>query len=133
MAVYLILDNVVTHGIGEPGIVGHYVDCQIVFIDDFRIIKVRVLLNGEDNNNNNHLSEYILNIVRVTSYLEIGEKVVICSCASASRSNSIALGVLVLYFKIDFYRARDLVRSKVPRCNILHFHIIPLKKLLEVN
>ena len=131
---YLILDNVATHGIGEPGIVGIYVDCQIGFIDDFRIIDVRVLLNGEDNNNNNNnLSEYILNIVRATSYLEIGEKVVICSCAGVSRSNAIALGVLVRYFKMDFYRAMDLVISKVPICNILHFHIAALKKLLKVN
>ena len=129
---YLILDNVATHGIGEPGIVGHYVDCQIGFIDAFRIIVVRVLLNGEDNNNNN-LSEYILNIVRATSYLEIGEKVVICSCAGVSRSNAIALGVLVRYFKMDLYRAMDLVISKVPICNILHFHIAALKKLLKVN
>jgi hypothetical protein len=58
MAMYLILDNVVTHGIGEPGIVGHYVDCQIGFIDDFRIIDVRVLLNREDNNNNNNNNHY---------------------------------------------------------------------------
>jgi hypothetical protein len=131
---YLILDNVATHGIGEPGSVGLYVDCQIGFIDDFRIIDVRVLLNGEDNNNNNNnLSEYILNIVRATSYLEIGEKVVICSCAGVSRSNAIALGVLVRYFKMDFYRAMDLVISKVPICNILHFHIAALKKLLKVN
>jgi hypothetical protein len=129
---YLILDSVATHGIGEPGIVGHYVDCQIGFIDDFRIIDVRVLLNGEGNNNH-HLSEYILNIFRVTSYLEIGEKVVVCSCAGVSRSNAIALGVLVRYFKMDFYRAMDLVISKVPICNILHFHITALKKLLKVN
>ncbi|HET7147141.1 MAG TPA: hypothetical protein VFI73_01465 [Candidatus Nitrosopolaris sp.] len=128
----MILDNVATHGIGEPGIVGRYVDCQIGFIDDFRIIDVRVLLNGEDNNDNN-LSEYILNIVRVTSYLEIGEKVVICSCAGVSRSNAIALGVLVRYFKMDFYMAMDLVTSKVPICNILHFHITALKKMLKVN
>ena len=130
---YLILDSVATHGIGKPSIVRHYVNCQIGFIDDFRIIDVRVLPNEDNNNNNNHLTEYILNILRVTSYLEIGEKVVICSCAGVSRSNAIALGVLVRYFKMDFYRAMDLVISKVPICNILHFHITALKKLLKVN
>ena len=114
---YLILDSVATHGIGKPSIVRHYVNCQIGFIDDFRIIDVRVLPN-EDNN---------------TSYFEICEKVVICSCAGVSRSNAIALGVLVRYFKMDFYRAMDLVISKVPICNILHFHITALKKLLKVN
>lgn len=128
---YLILDNLATHGIGEPRIVKDYVNCEIGFIKDFRIIDVRTLI--DEHGNNNPLSEYLLNIVRVTSYLEISEKVVICSCAGVSRSNAIALGVLVRYFKMDFYRAMELVKSKVPVYNILHSHITALKKLLDVR
>ena len=41
-------------------------------------------------------SEYKLNIVRVTSYLILGEKVVVCCSHGMNRSNAIALGVLVL-------------------------------------
>ncbi len=128
---YLILDNLATHGIGEPRIMKHYVNCKIGLINDFRIIDVRTLLNGQDNSN--PVSEYLLNIVRVTSYLEIGEKVVICSYAGVSRSNAIAIGVLARYFKMDFQKAMELVRSKVPICNILHPHITALKKLLDVS
>lgn len=46
---YLILDNLATHGIGEPRIIKGYVNCGIGFISDFRIIDVRTLLDGQDN------------------------------------------------------------------------------------
>jgi hypothetical protein len=126
---YLILDNLATHGIGEPRIIKGYVNCEIGFINDFRIVDVRTLLEGQDNNN--PISEYLLNIVRVTSYLEIGEKVVICSYAGVSRSNTMAIGVLARYFKMDFHKAIELVRSKVPICNVLDSHITAVKKLLD--
>jgi hypothetical protein len=70
----------------------------------------------------NSLFEYELNIVRVVSYLELGEKVVICCRAGVSRSNAIALGVLVHYFKIDFNRALELTNYnyvEIPICDIL--------------
>lgn len=132
---YLILDNLETHEIGDPriikGIIKGYVICEIGFINDFRIIDVRTLLDGQDNNNS--ISEYLLNIVRVTSYLEIGEKVVTYSYAGVSRSNAIGIGVLVHYFKMDFHKAMELVRSNVPICNILDSHITALKKLLDIS
>jgi protein-tyrosine phosphatase len=78
------------------------VNCEIGFIDDFRIIDVRTLVD-EDNS----LSQYMLNI-RVTSYLEVGEKVVICCRVGVFRSNAIALGALVYYFKMDFHKAMEL-------------------------
>jgi protein-tyrosine phosphatase len=102
------------------------VNCEIGFIDDFRIIDVRTLVDGD-----NSLSQYILNIVRVTSYLELGEKVVICCRVGVSRSNAIALGVLVYYFKMDFHKAMELLSSKVPICNILHPHVLALQKLFK--
>ena len=126
MRMYEILDNLATHGIGEPGLIERYVNCEIGFIDDFRIIDVRTLKDGD-----NVPSEYLLNIVRVTSYLELREKVVICCRVGASRSNAIAVGVLVRYFKMDFYKAMELVISKVPICNILQPHVTALQKLLK--
>ena len=66
---YNILTNLATHGIGKPGIIERYVNCEIGFIDDFRIIDVRTLIDGE-----NIPSEYLLNIVRVTSYLECARR-----------------------------------------------------------
>jgi hypothetical protein len=88
---------------------------------------MKTMVNGE-----NSLIEYELNIVRVVSYLEMGEKVVFCR-ASVSRSNAIALGVLVHYFKIDFSQALQLITSKIPICDILPPLISALCKLLNVQ
>jgi hypothetical protein len=123
-----ILDNLATDGIGEPGFLAGYSECKEGFIDDFRIVDVRTLVDGE-----NSLFEYELNITRVVSYLEIGEKVVICCRAGVSRSNAIALGVLVHYFKIEFSQALELITSKIPICDILPPHISALCKLLNVQ
>jgi hypothetical protein len=123
-----ILDNLATHGIGEPGYLTGYSECKEGFIGDFRIVDVRTMVDGE-----NSLFEYELNIIRVVSYLEIGEKVVICCRAGVSRSNAIALGVLVHYFKIEFGHALELITSKIPICDILPPHISALCKLLNVQ
>ena len=122
---YEILDNLATRGIGEPGIIERYVNCEIGFIDDFRNIDVRTLVDGD-----NSLSQYMLNIIRVTSYLEVGEKVVICCRVGVSRSNAIALCALVYYFKMDF-KTMELVSCKVPICNILHAHVLALQKFFK--
>jgi hypothetical protein len=123
---YKILTNLATHGIGSPGTSERYVNCEVGFIDDFRIINVRTLIDGD-----NIPSDYLLNIVRVTSYLELGENVVICCRVGASRSNAMTVGVLVRYFKMEFYKAMEVVISKVPICNILEPHIIALQKLFK--
>ena len=123
-----ILDNLATHGIGEPGLLKGYSECKEGLIDNFRIVDVRTLVDGE-----NPLFEYELNIIRVVSYLELGEKVVICCRIGISRSNAIALGVLAHYFKIDFNQALELITSKIPMSNILPPHISALCKLLNVK
>ena len=60
-------------------------------------------------------------------------RVVICCVAGISRSNAIALGVLVKYFHMDFYEALELIREKVSRANISPGHIAQLKKLFKVT
>lgn len=123
-----ILDNLATHGLGEPGILQGYSECKQGLIDKFRIVDVRTLIDGP-----NPLFDYELNIIRAISYLEIDEKVVICCRLGISRSNAIALGVLVHHFKINFNQAMELISSKVPICNILPPHIIALQKLLNTK
>ncbi len=59
-------------GLGEPSELSSCVDCEIGLIDDFRIIDARVLPEFDTLSS---ASEYKLNVVRVTSYLELGEKV----------------------------------------------------------
>jgi len=99
-------------------------------IDDFRIIDVRVLPEVDAPSS---LSEYKLNIVRVTSYLELDEKVVVCCSHGMNRSNAIALGVLVKYFKMDFFKALELIKSRVPICTILSVNIAALTKLFRIK
>jgi hypothetical protein len=72
---YKILENLATDGLGEPSKLSGYVDREIGLIDGFRIIDVRVLPEFDPPSSP---SEYKLNIMRVASYLELGEKVVIC-------------------------------------------------------
>lgn len=127
---YKILDNLATHGIGETVYpLSKYVDCQIGDIHDFKIVDVRTLNDYEGNPE----YDYKLNISRVTSYLDIGNKVVICCGAGQSRSNAIALGVLVKYFKMDFYDAWELIKEKVPICQIDPSHITTLKRMFKVT
>ena len=87
---YKILENLATDGLGEPSELSAYVDCEIGLIDDFRIIDVRVLPEFVAPSSP---SEYKLNTMRVTSYLEVGEKVVVCCSHGMNGSNAIALGV----------------------------------------
>ena len=103
-------------------------NCCSGLIDRFRIIDVRTLIDGL-----NPLFDYELSIIRVISYLEIDEKVVICCRLGISRSNAIALGVLVYYFKMNLNQAMELIGSKVPICNILTPHILALQKLLNIG
>jgi hypothetical protein len=126
---YKILENLATDGLGQPSELSAYVNCEIGFIDDYRIIDVRVLPEFDTPSS----FEYKLNIVRVASYLELGEKVVICCSHGMNRSNAIALGVLVQYFKMDFFKAWELIQSRVPVCTIISINIVALTKLFKVK
>ena len=69
---------------------------------------------------------------KIISYLEIDEKVVVCCSHGMNRSNAIALGVLVQYFKMDFFKALELIQSRVPICTIISTNIVALTKLFNV-
>ena len=64
---------------------------------------------------------------------ELDMGVVVCCGAGQSRSNAIAIGILVEHFKMDFYDAYELIREKVPIQWILPDHITKLKKLFNVT
>ena len=59
---YKILDNLATHGLGQPGLLNGYSECKQGLIDKFRIVDVRTLIDGP-----NSLIDYELNIMRVIS------------------------------------------------------------------
>jgi len=129
---YKLLDNLAVHGFNGSAtnakIDMKYIDAEFGYINDFKIIDVRML-----NDLGNSEQEYELNILRVTSELDEGNKVVICCEAGRSRSNAIALGVLVKYFKMNFYDAWELIRKEIPISNIDPSHIESLKKIFKVT
>lgn len=123
---YKILDKLATHGLGEPGLLQGYSECKQGLIDKFRIVDVRTLNDGQ-----NSLVDYELNIMRVISYLETDENVVVCCRLGISGSNAIALGVLVHHFKINFNQAMELISSKVSICNIFTTIYYSITKIIK--
>ncbi len=121
---YLISNGLAVDAIPGKEIITHYVDTVVGNIDDFIIIDVRVLRNGHPNPD----KEYLLNIIRVTSWLQCNQKVVICSSVAKSRSTAVAVGVLVKYFKMDFYTAMEFIKEKVPVT-----HITSLKRIFCIT
>jgi protein-tyrosine phosphatase len=60
-------------------------------------------------------------------------KAVMCCEAGISRSNAIALGVLLKYFKMDFDEVWALIRKQVPDSRIRPGHISQLRKLFNTG
>ena len=68
-------------------------------------------------------------VIEAIELIKRYDKVVICCSAGVSRSNGIAVGVLVKYFGISFEEACKLVRKKVPIADISACHLEKLKSL----
>jgi protein-tyrosine phosphatase len=81
----------------------------------------------------NALQDYEKMIDKAYALMQQHDRVVICCVDGMSRSNAIALGVLVKYFKMDFDGAWDLIRRKVPDSDIKPGHILQLKKLFNIT
>lgn len=60
-------------------------------------------------------------------------RVVICCVAGRSRSNAIAIGLLVRHLDMSFDDAWKLVYEKVPDARIKEHHIAPLKQVPRVT
>jgi hypothetical protein len=121
---YLVNEKLAVDAIPQTKKEMRYVDAIIGKNEGFQIIDVRMLKNNHSNSD----GEYLLNIVRVTSWLQCNEKVVICSSMAKSRSPAIAVGVLIKHFKLDFLGAWNQVKKIVPFANI-DCHIISLKRI----
>jgi hypothetical protein len=126
---YLINDVLAVGSIFQTKPKMLYIDAVIGNIDDFNIVDVRML----NNHTPNPVQDYMLNIIRVTSWLECRYKVVICSSSGQSRAPAIALGVLIKYFKMSFNQALNSIISKVSIADIADLHILSLKKLFKVS
>ena len=64
--------------------------------------------------------------------LHTGYRCLIICDTGISRSNSIALGVLVEYYGINFYDAWDIIKEKIPISQINPPHIEFLKRKFGV-
>lgn len=95
---------------------------------DFWIVDVRDMLDESQ-----PVEIYKQKIDYAISCLDRHKKIVICCGAGQSRSNAIAIGVLVKKYNMDFYDAYNLVTEKVPIAQIEPSHIKKLKKLFNVS
>ena len=132
---YRILDNLATQGIGENILTGggkNKTGMRLapgMMMEDWYIVDVRDMLD----HGGNPISLYKKKIFTVTGFLLENKRVVVCCGAGQSRSNAIALGVLIDKFGMNFYDALELVKEKVPVCNIDSSHINALKKMFDVT
>jgi protein-tyrosine phosphatase len=95
-------------------------------IDGFVVLDIRErMLDAR-----NPLSVYSRFIDEAIRLLHLHDKVVICCSAGVSRSNSIAIGVLVKDFGMNFEQAYALVKARVPIANPLPCHLIKIKRLV---
>lgn len=130
---YKILPNLAVHGFnGTAKItkVNMTIDeMEVGEIDGFVINDVRYI----DDLGGNDIKDYLFEIDRISFMLSFDMNVVVCCEAGQSRSNAIALGVLIKHFNMDFYDAWELIKKKNPTCNIDPSHIVKLKKLFGVT
>lgn len=98
--------------------------------DEWEVVDVRMLQEMDEDN---PLQMYVSLILGVSEYLLHGKNVCIQCSGGVSRSNAIAVGVLIDHFNMDFYDALALVEDKVPICQIEDNHIRALKLLYGVT
>lgn len=98
-------------------------------IRSWPVIDVRDLFDEDSNS----LDDYNKKINLVWDAIQNYGRSVVCCVAGISRSNAIALGVLVRHFDMDFYDANELIKMKVPGSNISPGHIVKLKKMFKVT
>jgi len=131
--VYKILDNLATHGIAYNNYDDNYYLISKDSVSEggnkWLIIDARVLSDYKVND----IQDYLALIDTCSIALNQNHRILVCCGAGISRSNAIALGVLVKHFKMDFYDAWELIKEKVPISNIDPLHIVALKKIFNVT
>lgn len=126
----IIPDKLSTAGMGEY----HYLFLQEgsyqpnrESAESWRVVSVRHLVDDDSNS----IQDYERSIDKAIATINQYGKVVICCSYGISRSNAIAVGVLVKYFGMDFDDAIELVKKMVRKANIKNAHIQKLRELFE--
>src|SRR6476659_4794418 len=94
--------------------------------DSWKVVDIRRLCD-DDSNTLEDCQKYI--DLSIEAIKEHG-KVAICCSYGISRSNAIALGVLVKYYDMGFSEALKIIKLKVKVSDIKEIHISKLKELL---
>ena len=130
---YIITDEIATHGIGETVHPLPWTDRKIGTLNDWKIYDVRFLSDlGEENPD----AIYALTINDIHQDIcdyNDGQKVVICCGAGQSRSCAIAVGVLMQMNGMNYYDAVELVKLRVPICHMDPSHLAALRRLFHVG
>lgn len=116
---FLITENLATHGLD-------WSDAKLP--EDWVVFDIRSLLYDEPRNT---LEDYRMCIDKVCNMLK-ENKVCICCSAGMSRSNAVAIGVLMDFYEYDFDTAFNLVIDKCPIANIEPCHLIAIRKIYKV-
>ncbi len=125
---FKITNAIATHGLGETNYPATALDGRMLDETDYWIVDVRDMLDESQ-----PAEVYQKKIEYAISCLDKNKKIVICCGAGQSRSNAIAIGVLMKKYNMDFYDAYNLVREKVPIAQIEPCHISKLKKMFNVG
>lgn len=103
----------------------------ILYKDRGRWFQLDARILSDEGDSDDYVYEYLIDYgVRM---IKKGLPLVVVCGAGQSRSNAIALGILVQNFHMDFYDAYELIREKVPIQWIHPDHISKLKKLFNVT
>ena len=95
-------------------------------LESWKVVDVRRL----QDNDSNSLEEYQKYIDLTFEAIKDHGKAVICCSYGISRSNAIAIRVLVKYYGMTFSQAQELVNQEVKKSDIVEAYIVKLRNLL---
>lgn len=127
---YEINDQLASHGLEAQWGTG-ITEEMIVKPDDRGMIRGFKVLDVRDRmlDAPNPTHVYRRLVIEAIEMIKRYGKVVVCCSAGVSRSNSIAIGVLVKHFGFNFEEACILITKKVPIADISEFHLEKPKNL----
>lgn len=131
----IIPDKLATHGIGDNYLVQPANEARheepLFFRDNkaWHILDARIL--SDEGDSDEYIYRYLIDYGK--RIIDEYGNVVVCCGAGQSRSNAIALGILIQAFNYNFYDAYELIREKVPIQQIMPEHIAKLKEIFNVT
>jgi hypothetical protein len=115
---FKINESLATHGLGQTTYPATKLEEGRLADTDFWIVDVRDMLDEPQ-----AMDVYQKKIDHAISCIEKHGKIVICCGAGMSRSPSIAIGVLIKKYGMNFYDAYNLVQDTTPVAEIEPCHI----------